>query len=131
MYVADQPDFLNAVVRGFSRDGPLRLMRRLKRAEERIGRTPGPRYGPRKIDLDLVLYGRLTYCFIDSGRTILQVPHVKLTERRFVLQPLSDLAPGLELPGLGQLKDLLEKTNGQASDVLRFDNALLPVPRQK
>jgi len=126
MYVTDQPAFLNSAVRARSELGPLALLRALKDVEARIGRRPAERFGPREIDLDLILFGELQYRFWSGSQALLQVPHPGLKERRFVLQPLADL--GIErLPGLGQLADLLAATEAQAAHVIRMENAELPI----
>ena len=71
--------------------------------ERALGRErTGPRFGPRTIDLDLLLYGDET---IDAPG--LHVPHPRLHERRFVLEPLAELAPGLVVPGRGPVQSLL------------------------
>lgn len=82
------------------------------------------RYGPREIDLDLIGYGSLSYSF-EGGEKPLTVPHPKTAERRFVLAPLFELAPGYKLVGLGSVDELLVQTNDQADDVQRLDNAQL------
>ncbi len=125
MYVADQPPFLNAALCGISHDGPLLLLRKLKDLEQELGRTPRERNGPREIDIDLLAYGSLKYRF--AGGLRLTVPHPRVVERRFVLQPLADLAFDFHLPGLGTVRELLIQTNDQAADVVRLDHALLPV----
>lgn len=90
----DQPDFTNAVARiGF--DGtPPELLVVLKRIESDLGRTAGRRYGPRAIDLDIVAWS--DGAWHEPG---LDVPHPRATARRFVLVPLCDLDPGLDLAG--------------------------------
>lgn len=93
-YVTDQPPFLNMVLSGSTSLDPFALLRRLKEIEQRIGRTAGRRYGPRPIDVDILLYGT-----IKVDEPDLQIPHARMTERPFVLQPLSELAPDLLLPG--------------------------------
>ena len=71
--------------------------------EKSLGRTrQGPRWGPRTIDLDLLLYGEETVA--EPG---LEVPHPRLHERRFVLEPLAELEPGLFVPGRGRVSALL------------------------
>lgn len=85
-YVTDQPRFLNSAVRGTTRLGPHDLLKKLKEIEKNIGRTDGIRYGPRPIDLDILLYGN---CQINSETLI--VPHERIHERPFVLAPLVDL----------------------------------------
>ncbi|RCV13991.1 hypothetical protein SETIT_2G391200v2 [Setaria italica] len=84
--VTDQPRFLNSAIRGMTRMGPHELLKKLKEIEKDIGRTGGIRYGPRPIDLDILLYGKSQ---IDSETLI--VPHERIHERPFVLAPLVDL----------------------------------------
>ncbi len=92
----DQPDFLNAVIRLATVLPPLTLLRVLQRIETRHGRQRSTRWGPRTLDLDLLLHGR-TRC--DTGELIL--PHPRMTQRAFVLVPLCELAPDLRHPGTG------------------------------
>jgi 2-amino-4-hydroxy-6-hydroxymethyldihydropteridine diphosphokinase len=90
----DQPRFLNAAASLDTALGPRELLDRLLAVERSLGRTrDGPRFGPRTIDLDLLLYGDET---IDEPG--LTVPHPRLAERRFVLEPLAELDPALALP---------------------------------
>ena len=100
----EQPLFLNAVAEVETELGPRELLEELLEVERRLGRerASGPRYGPRTIDLDLLLYGDET---INEPR--LTVPHPHLHERRFVLEPLAELAAGLVVPGRGRVSDLL------------------------
>jgi 2-amino-4-hydroxy-6-hydroxymethyldihydropteridine diphosphokinase len=90
-----QPDFLNAVAEISTDLGPHELLARCKAIEAELGRTPGERWGPREIDLDLLLYGDER---IDTGELV--VPHPRMNERAFVLVPLRELehgGPGAEL----------------------------------
>jgi 2-amino-4-hydroxy-6-hydroxymethyldihydropteridine diphosphokinase len=99
----DQPAFLNAAAAVDTELSPRELLDALLEVERTLGRTrDGPRYGPRTIDLDLLLYGDEV---IDEDG--LKIPHPRLHERRFVLEPLADLAPQLVVPGLGGVEDLL------------------------
>ena len=92
--VLDQPDFLNAAIAIDTDLGPEALLDVCKAVERELGRElGGPRHGPRPIDVDLLLLGDVAYA---SER--LQLPHRDVLNRRFVLQPLVDLDPGLELP---------------------------------
>jgi 2-amino-4-hydroxy-6-hydroxymethyldihydropteridine diphosphokinase len=100
--VADQPDFTNAVARLQTSLPPRELLDALLVIETRAGRARGVRYGPRTLDLDLLLYG--DYAIREPG---LAVPHPRLHERAFVLLPLADIAPGLDVPGKGRVADLL------------------------
>jgi 2-amino-4-hydroxy-6-hydroxymethyldihydropteridine diphosphokinase len=88
-----QPDFLNAVCRIETGLSPHELLDVLKSIEVEIGRSPGERWGPREIDLDLLLYGDEETVADD-----LMVPHPRLTERAFVLVPLLEIAPEVSLP---------------------------------
>ncbi|XP_052162915.1 folate synthesis bifunctional protein, mitochondrial-like isoform X1 [Oryza glaberrima] len=85
-YVTDQPRFLNSAVRGTTKLEPHELLKKLKEIEKDIGRTDGIRYGPRPIDLDILLYGK---SHISTEN--LTVPHERIHERPFVLAPLVDL----------------------------------------
>ena len=102
----DQPRFLNAAA-ALETDLPaLDLLARLLAVERALGRERGgPRFGPRTIDLDLLLYGEET---IEEPGLI--VPHPRLAERPFVLKPLLDLDPGLALPDGRRVRDLLERS---------------------
>jgi 2-amino-4-hydroxy-6-hydroxymethyldihydropteridine diphosphokinase len=101
---ADQPRFLNAVAELETELGPRALLDRLLELEGELGRTrgEGPRYGPRTIDLDLLLHGDETVH--EPGLT---VPHPRLHEREFVLAPRGELAPVLVVPGRGRVAALL------------------------
>lgn len=91
---ADQPDYVNAVVRLHTRLGPLALLDQLQKIELEQGRVrKDERWGPRTLDLDLLLYGEQ---IIQHER--LTVPHYGMKEREFVLLPLAELAPALVLP---------------------------------
>jgi 2-amino-4-hydroxy-6-hydroxymethyldihydropteridine diphosphokinase len=101
----DQPDYLNAAVALVTALPPLDLLDALQAIERRQGRVRGEHWGPRTLDLDLLLYGNQQ---IDLPR--LTVPHPRLAERNFVLAPLADIcSPALPLPGLGELGTLLER----------------------
>jgi 2-amino-4-hydroxy-6-hydroxymethyldihydropteridine diphosphokinase len=121
MYVVDQPAFVNAVGIMESQQGPLALLKKLKEVEAEVGRIPRERNGPREIDLDLIAYGRLQLRSIQRGKNHLHIPHPRLIERRFVLQPLNDLDPGFELAGLGKVQHLLAATDDQAASVVRME----------
>jgi 2-amino-4-hydroxy-6-hydroxymethyldihydropteridine diphosphokinase len=90
----DQPAFLNQVIQAQTELAPLDLLIWLKRLESDLGRQPGLRYGPRLIDIDILLYDNLQLQTPD-----LTIPHPRLGERAFVLVPLADLAPDLRLAG--------------------------------
>ena len=98
-----QPRFLNAVAEIETALAPRRLLDHLLDVEARLGRERvGPKWGPRTIDLDLLLYGDET--IEEPG---LVVPHPYLLERRFVLEPLADLVPWLKIPGNGTVQEAL------------------------
>jgi 2-amino-4-hydroxy-6-hydroxymethyldihydropteridine diphosphokinase len=98
-----QPRFLNGVAAISTELEPLPLLARLQEVELELGRErSGPRFGPRTIDLDLLLYGGEQ---IDEPDLV--VPHPRLTERRFVLEPLAELDSGLVVPGAGSVRALL------------------------
>ena len=93
-----QGNFYNAVARIATFLPPLALLEELKRVEvERFRRKPSGHWGPRSMDLDILLYGELVL----AGEGLC-LPHPRLSERRFVLQPLADLAPDLVHPTLGR-----------------------------
>jgi 2-amino-4-hydroxy-6-hydroxymethyldihydropteridine diphosphokinase len=126
MYVEDQPAFLNAAVLGETKLGPFALLSLLKATEASIGRSGAERFGPREIDLDLLSYGRLRLSSRREERS-LELPHPRLVERRFVLAPLCDVAPDMNLPGMGRVDELLEATKEQAADVIIVNDAVLSV----
>lgn len=100
----DQPRFLNGAAELQTTLTARELLERLLAAERSLGRVrgAGPRFGPRAIDLDLLLYG--DEILDEPG---LQIPHPRLHERRFALEPLAELDPALEIPGRGPVQALL------------------------
>ena len=100
----DQADFINAVVELQTRLAPRVLLNYLLEVEMRFGRdrSEGEKWGPRELDLDLLTYGEEV---IDEPG--MHLPHPHLHERAFVLVPLAELAADLQIPGLGQVSDLL------------------------
>jgi 2-amino-4-hydroxy-6-hydroxymethyldihydropteridine diphosphokinase len=103
--VTDQPRFLNAVAELETDLSPQELLARLLEIEHELGRDRARerRWGPRTIDLDLLLYG--DEALDEPGLT---VPHPRLAERRFALEPLHELAPELTLPDGRRIRDLLD-----------------------
>jgi len=103
---SDQPDFLNAVAELDTALEPLDLLRRMHGVEDALGRERDPerRWGPRTIDLDLLLFGHAVIRQAD-----LIVPHPRLARRAFVLKPLADLVPRLQVPGQARVSELLEQ----------------------
>jgi 2-amino-4-hydroxy-6-hydroxymethyldihydropteridine diphosphokinase len=102
--IVDQPRFLNGVAMIETTESARRLLDALLELERRLGRDRATfrQGGPRTIDLDLLLYGAET---IDEPG--LQVPHPRLHERRFVLEPLLEISPNLVIPGRGPVSALL------------------------
>jgi 2-amino-4-hydroxy-6-hydroxymethyldihydropteridine diphosphokinase len=100
----DQPRFLNGAAALETSLGPRALLDLLQAVERRFGRVRSgvPAQGPRTLDLDLVLYENAE--IEEPGLTI---PHPRLHERRFVLEPLAELDPSLEVPGKGEIQTLL------------------------
>jgi 2-amino-4-hydroxy-6-hydroxymethyldihydropteridine diphosphokinase len=100
---AGQPDYINAVAALKTDLSPLDLLSALQAIEARQGRVrEGERWGPRPLDLDILLYGEQV-----SDDPRLTLPHPGLYERNFVLYPLAEIAPGLSIPGKGPLEVLL------------------------
>ena len=104
-----QPDFVNAVVAVLTQLEPAALLAALRALEIARGRpAQHQRWGPRVIDLDLLAYAH-------EVRTDpeLTLPHPGIVERNFVLYPLADIAPDLELPGLGRVTELKGRVNSE------------------
>ncbi len=104
----DQPDFLNLVVSVVTPLGPFELLDACQTLERDAGRVRTVRWGPRTLDVDVLWYDGT---FIEHER--LQVPHPRMEERRFVLEPLADLAPGLMLGGGRTVREVLAGTLDQ------------------
>jgi 2-amino-4-hydroxy-6-hydroxymethyldihydropteridine diphosphokinase len=100
--LVDQPRFLNGAVALETTLAARELLDLLLDVERELGRVRTERWGPRVIDLDLLLYGDET---LDAPG--LRVPHPRLHERRFALEPLAELDPELEIPGRGRVSALL------------------------
>ena len=106
----NQPWFLNLVAEVQTGLFPMQLLTRAQKIESKLGRKRTLDKGPRSIDIDILLYGESV---IDAKDLV--VPHPRMTERRFVLQPLADLAPDLRHPVLRRsIRELLAKVSGQA-----------------
>ncbi len=98
----EQPDFMNAAVSLMTQLSARELLAELQKIEVRRGRDSDEvRWGPRVLDLDLLVYGGATIAEPD-----LIVPHPGIAERNFVLLPLQEIAPELVIPGLGRLASL-------------------------
>ncbi len=102
------PDYLNAVLRLETGLTAPALLEALQRIELQHGRERSYRNAPRTLDLDLLLYGQQS---MDSAR--LTLPHPRLHERAFVLAPLAEIAPALEIPGHGRIAELLAGLGAQ------------------
>ena len=101
----DQPEFLNGAVAVETSLSPRGLLDALLRVERELGRVrDGTQWGPRTIDLDLLVYGDEV---VDEPE--LRVPHPRVHERRFALEPLAELDPDLVVPGHGTVSELLAK----------------------
>lgn len=118
-----QPEFVNAAAELITTLGPLALLDALQEIEAAQGRErPAERWLPRIIDLDILLYGDLE---LNDDR--LKLPHPELHRRRFVLQPLIDIAPDLVIPGRGPLKELLRRAPAhEMSKIASSPSALEP-----
>ena len=100
--VVDQPHFVNGAVAIETARAPRDLLDLLLEIERSLGRVREERWGPRTIDLDLLVYGDEV---VDEPG--LRVPHPRLHERRFALEPLAELQPDLDVPGWGEVSTLL------------------------
>jgi 2-amino-4-hydroxy-6-hydroxymethyldihydropteridine diphosphokinase len=109
---ADQPAFVNAAAELATALAPRALLDALLAIERAHGRhRDGTRWGPRTLDLDVLLYGDAV---VDEPG--LAIPHPHLAERAFVLLPLADLDPALQVPGRGRISELLRQVD--ANDVV-------------
>jgi len=97
---AEQARFLNMALEAETELAPAELLEHIKTIEQQVGRQPSFRYGPREIDIDILLYGD-AQVELQAAEGSLQIPHPRLAERAFVLAPLAELAPGLQVPGAG------------------------------
>lgn len=106
----EQPRFVNGVAVLETSLGPRELLDTMLDVERELGRVrDGTRWGPRAIDLDLLLYG--SHVVDEPG---VRVPHPRLRERRFVLEPLAELDPDIVVPGAGRVSDLLALLDSEA-----------------
>jgi 2-amino-4-hydroxy-6-hydroxymethyldihydropteridine diphosphokinase len=96
---ADQPEFFNAVAALETTLEPLQLLQELQAIEARHGRRRSFPNAPRTLDLDLLLHGQAVV-----QRPELTVPHPRMHQREFVLKPLTEIAPDIEIPGIGAAK---------------------------
>src|SRR5579863_9983446 len=104
-----QPDYVNAVEGLLTQLEVSDFFSRLQQLERSLGRTPPhERWGPRRIDLDLLLFAQLQ---LESEQ--LRLPHPGIVERNFVLYPLAEVAPGLPVPGCGRVAELAARINSE------------------
>ena len=106
----DQPRFLNGAVALETELSPQQLLAALLELERNFGRNreAAPAQGPRTLDLDLLLYGEA-----EIAEPGLEIPHPRLHERVFVLEPLTELDPALEVPGKGTVQALLARLDSE------------------
>ncbi len=117
----DQAKFLNAALEIETILTPPELVKEVKAIEERLGRTPTEKWGPREIDIDILLYDGLVH----DDETI-KVPHPELENRRFVLVPLREIAPDIVHPVSGMTISELAGACKDAGRVVRTSHRILP-----
>ena len=116
-----QPDYINAVAALDTALTPDELLIALQAIETAQGRIRTVQWGPRTLDLDLLLYDQIT-----RADPWLTLPHPRLHQRAFVLYPLHDIAPNLSIPGRGSLRDWLAQCPPQ--NIMRLDSPANPLP---
>lgn len=121
--ITDQPNFLNLVAAFETTLPPVDLLVACKSVEDRVGRTASYRWGPRLIDVDILLYGERV---VDLSEPDLQIPHPRITQRAFVLVPLAEISPDCVVPPGGPtVQRLLEQVDGR-DGVIRWGKAPPP-----
>jgi len=111
-----QADYINAVCGLRTTLAPSLLLQHLQRIEQHHERVRGERWGPRTLDLDILLYADRHICTQD-----LRIPHANMQTRAFVLYPLQEIAPLVDLPGLGTLSEILQHCPAQGIQRLGED----------
>lgn len=113
----DQPDFVNAVAAVLTQLTPEDLLQHLVRIENEHGRRrEGEKWGPRTLDLDLLVYGGQ-----QAETASLTLPHPGIAERNFVLLPLSEVAPFLQVPGMGNVANLTAALSSDIAGIEKID----------
>jgi 2-amino-4-hydroxy-6-hydroxymethyldihydropteridine diphosphokinase len=111
-----QPDFVNAAAGLLTQLGAVEFFAELRALEQALGRSPPPqRWGPRRIDLDLLMFAQLR-----SDGPELQLPHPGIVERNFVLYPLCEVAAELPVPGCGRVAELAARVSSEG--IWRLDS---------
>lgn len=110
--LTNQPAFLNAVVEFQSGQSPLEVLAAVQAVEGALGRQRSVRWGPRTLDVDILLYDDLQ---VDEPG--LRIPHPRMHERRFVLVPLLEIAPNAAIPGIGSARACLDALDPQDQPV--------------
>jgi 2-amino-4-hydroxy-6-hydroxymethyldihydropteridine diphosphokinase len=109
-----QPDFVNSAAGFLTTLGPHELLAALRDIERELGREPATeRWGPRAIDLDLLVLGNMRL-----SDAVVTLPHPGIAQRAFVLLPLTDIAPSLEVPGVGIVSGLLRAVSTEGAERL-------------
>ncbi len=118
----DQPSFLNQALEVETGLSPSDLLKTLKRLEEKLGRQPNFRNGPRLIDIDILFYDSLVLS--QSG---LDIPHPRIEDRAFVLVPLADLAPDQRHPVNGRtVREMLDQVDREGISLFSPDGCRQP-----
>lgn len=108
----NQPDFINAVIEINSTLHPTHLLAALQKIENQMGRERKEKWGPRKIDIDVLIYGEKVV-----NLPQLKIPHPYLSQRVFVLVPLNELNSDLQVPKLGRVNELLLKLEVDSTQI--------------
>lgn len=117
---ANQSDFINIAVSGYSKSNPKDILVQLKKLEKDLGRVLRERWHEREIDIDIIFYGGLQY-----KDEILQIPHPRATERKFVLLPIMEIEANFLHPELKlSIKELYNLTK-DSSKIIKIDNEVI------